>query len=428
MINTGKLAGRTAFITGASRGIGKAIALKIARDGGNVVIAAKTVKPHPKLAGTIYTAAKEIEEAGGKCLPCEVNIRDEAAVELAVHKAVQTFGGIDIVINNASAISLTGTQETPMKRFDLMFGVNVRGTYCTSQACMPYLLNGKNPHVLNISPPLSMRPHWFKNHVAYTMAKYGMSMCVLGMSEEYKAKGVAVNALWPKTAINTAAMEMLGGEQTLEQCRTVDIMADAAYAILTKNSRDNTGNFYIDEAVLRECGVENFDHYSVKPGATLMPDFFLDDDAIALAEMGRKRMKAQQEVPEEVAAEQHQTTTDTPSESTPVSEVFDSMRSALNEEMVSRVGGVFSFEVSGKHEGTWYVDLKNGAGAIGQGAPVGDEVDVVMKMSSDTFVQLFTGQTQTVKAYMMGKLKIKGNMGMAMKLDKQLSRIIKSKL
>merc|ERR1712168_83123 len=249
-MNTGKLAGYTIFITGASRGIGKAIGLKAAKDGANIVIAAKTAQAHPKLPGTIYTAAKEIEDAGGKCLPCVVDIRDEANVNEAVEEAVKTFGGIDMLINNASAISLTGTLATPMKKYDLMNQVNARGTYLCSRACLPHLLNskksGKQPHILNISPPLSMKPIWFKNHTAYTIAKYGMSMCVLGMSAELQDSGIAVNALWPKTAIITAAMEMLGGgsDGVAAQCRTPDIMADAAYAILTKPA-EFTGNFVI---------------------------------------------------------------------------------------------------------------------------------------------------------------------------------------
>ncbi|XP_046845992.1 hydroxysteroid dehydrogenase-like protein 2 isoform X1 [Xenia sp. Carnegie-2017] len=256
MLNTGKLAGKTIFISGASRGIGKAIALKAAKDGANIVIAAKTAEPHPKLPGTIYTAAEEVEKAGGQCLPCIVDIRDESAVKTAVEKAVQKFGGIDILVNNASAISLTGTLATPMKRYDLMNGVNTRGTFLCSQACIPYLKVAKNPHILNISPPLNMKPLWFK---AYTIAKYGMSMCVLGMAmcvlgmaEEFKDDGVAVNALWPKTAIKTAAMEMLAGGDALQQCRKTDIMSDAAYVVLTTDSKSRTGEFLIDEDVLRE--------------------------------------------------------------------------------------------------------------------------------------------------------------------------------
>jgi citronellol/citronellal dehydrogenase len=275
------LAGKTLFISGASRGIGLAIALRAARDGANVVIAAKTVEPHPKLSGTIHTAAAEVERAGGKALPVAVDIRDEAAVRDAVTQAVLRFGGIDILVNNASAISLTGTLATPMKRFDLMFGVNVRGTFLCSQACLPHLLEAaaadRNPHVLTLSPPLDLRPRWFKDHVAYTMAKYGMSMCVLGMAEEFRAAGVAVNALWPRTVIATAALAMIPGmDGRLENCRKPEILADAAHAILTKPSREATGNFYIDEDVLTRDGITDFAPYAVNPGARLLPDLFLD--------------------------------------------------------------------------------------------------------------------------------------------------------
>ncbi|MBM7118486.1 SDR family oxidoreductase [Archangium primigenium] len=270
------LQGKTLFITGASRGIGLAIALRAARDGANVVVAAKTAEPHPKLPGTIHSAAEEIEKAGGKALPLMVDIRHDDQVQAAVKQAVERFGGIDILVNNASAISLTGTLQTPMKKFDLMFGVNVRGTYATTQACLPELLKGKNPHVLTLSPPLNMKPKWFENHVAYTMAKYGMSMCVLGMAEEFRSQGVAFNALWPRTTIATAAVNMLGGQDMMEASRTPDIMADAAYAILTRDSRSCTGNFFLDEDLLREGGETNFDKYLVKPGTQPLPDFFLD--------------------------------------------------------------------------------------------------------------------------------------------------------
>ncbi|WP_434387946.1 SDR family oxidoreductase [Melittangium boletus] len=270
------LQGKTLFITGASRGIGLAIALRAARDGANVVVAAKTAEPHPKLPGTIHSAAEEIEKAGGKALPLMVDIRHDDQVQAAVKQAVERFGGIDILVNNASAISLTGTLQTPLKKFDLMFGVNVRGTYATTQACLPELLKGKNPHVLTLSPPLNMKPKWFENHVAYTMAKYGMSMCVLGMAEEFRSQGVAFNALWPRTTIATAAVNMLGGQDMMEASRTPDIMADAAYAILTRDSRSCTGNFFLDEDLLREGGETNFDKYLVKPGTQPLPDFFLD--------------------------------------------------------------------------------------------------------------------------------------------------------
>ncbi|NXE43262.1 HSDL2 protein, partial [Ptilorrhoa leucosticta] len=259
-----KLAGCTLFITGASRGIGKAIALKAAKDGANIVIAAKTAEPHPTLPGTIYTAAEEIEAAGGKALPCVVNVREEQQIINAVEKAVKTFGGIDILVNNASAISLTGTLETATKKVNLMMDVNVRGTYLTSKACLPHLRKSKNPHILNLSPPMNLNPMWFKNHCAYTISKYGMSMCVLGMAEEFRGE-VAVNALWPKTAIHTAAMDMLGGAGIEKQCRKTDILADAAYCILTK-PKTFTGNFIIDEVLLREEGVKDFDVYAIAPG------------------------------------------------------------------------------------------------------------------------------------------------------------------
>jgi citronellol/citronellal dehydrogenase len=271
------LKGRTLFITGASRGIGLAIALRAARDGANIVVAAKTTEPHPKLPGTIYTAAEEIEKAGGKALPIALDIRDDAAVQAAAKQAAETFGGIDVLVNNASAISLTGTLATPMKRFDLMFGVNVRGTFACSQACLPYLKQAPNPHILTLSPPLNMKAKWFKSHVAYTMAKYGMSMCVLGMAEEFRADGVAVNALWPRTVIATAAVAMLGDLVKPENCRTPEIVADAAYAILTRDSRRHTGNFYIDDEVLAADGVTDLGRYALAPGkARLLPDFFLD--------------------------------------------------------------------------------------------------------------------------------------------------------
>jgi citronellol/citronellal dehydrogenase len=270
------LRGKTLFITGASRGIGLAIALRAARDGANIVIAAKTAEAHPKLPGTIYTAAEEIERAGGKALPCVVDIRDEAQIAGAVQQAVGKFGGIDILVNNASAISLTGTLATPMKRYDLMHGVNVRGTFACSQACIPFLKRAANPHILNNSPPLNFEARWFAPHVAYTMSKFGMSLCVLGMAEELRADGIAVNALWPRTVIATAAVQnLLGGEDTLKGSRLPTIMADAAHAVLTRPSKECTGRFFIDEDVLREQGVTNFDSYARTPGAPLMPDFFI---------------------------------------------------------------------------------------------------------------------------------------------------------
>lgn len=271
----GALNGKTLFITGGSRGIGLAIALRAAADGANVVIAAKTAAANPKLPGTIFTAAREIERAGGKALPLQVDIRFEEQIAAAAAKAAETFGGIDVLVNNASAISLTGTLQTPMKRFDLMFGVNVRGTFAASQALLPYLLKGKNPHILTLCPPLSMNPKWFGNHCAYTMAKYGMSMCVLGMAEEFREAGVAVNALWPRTVIATAALAMIPGVE-MRNCRNPEVVADAAHAILARDSRACTGNFFLDDEVLAAEGVTDLSRYAVEPGAPLLPDLFLD--------------------------------------------------------------------------------------------------------------------------------------------------------
>ena len=274
------LAGKRIFITGGSRGIGLAIALRAARDGASVAIAAKTAEPHPSLPGTIFTAAKEIEAAGGKALPIQSDIRDEVQIAAAIAQTAQAFGGIDILINNASAINLTKTEATPAKRFDLMFDVNVRGTFLTSQAAIPYLRDsasaGRNPHILTLSPPLSMKPKWFKNHLAYTMAKYGMSMCVLGMSEEFKRDAIAVNALWPRTAIDTAALAMIPGIDT-NACRTPEILADTAYIILNRDSKECTGNFFVDDEVLASEGITDLDKYAVVPGTTdFLLDFFLD--------------------------------------------------------------------------------------------------------------------------------------------------------
>ncbi len=271
----GTLAGKTLFITGASRGIGLAIGLRAARDGARVAIVAKTSEPHPKLPGTIFTAAGEIEAAGGRALPIACDIRSEEQVAAAVARTVETFGGIDILVNNASAISLTGTLETPLKRFDLMHGVNTRGTYLCSQACLPHLLAAANPHVLNLAPPLNLDPKWFAGHVAYTLAKYGMSMCVLGMAEEFRDRGVAFNALWPRTAIATAAIAMIGGDAMLRHSRKPEILADAAHWILTRPARETTGNFFLDDEVLARAGVTDLTPYAVEPGQTLVHDFFL---------------------------------------------------------------------------------------------------------------------------------------------------------
>ena len=273
----GDLKGKTVFVTGGSRGIGLAIALRCAADGANITIAAKTTEPQPKLEGTIYSAVEEINAAGGQGLACQVDIRDEEMVRDAVAKTVNKFGGIDILINNASAISLTPTLHTEMKRYDLMHDVNTRGTFMVSKACIPHLLKSTNPQVLNISPPLNMDAKWFGPHVAYTMAKFGMSMCVLGMAEEYKKQGIAFNSLWPRTAIATAAVRnILGGEEAIKGCRTAEIMADAAHIIFNQIAAENSGNFYVNDEVLAGAGITDLTKYAIDPTASLFADFFVD--------------------------------------------------------------------------------------------------------------------------------------------------------
>ncbi|NWX51671.1 HSDL2 protein, partial [Steatornis caripensis] len=402
-----KLAGCTLFITGASRGIGKAIALKAAKDGANIVIAAKTAEPHPTLPGTIYTAAAEIEAAGGKALPCVVNVREEQQIINAVEKAVKTFGGIDILVNNASAISLTGTLETETKKVNLMMDVNVRGTYLTSKTCLPHLRKSRNPHILNLSPPMNLNPMWFKNHCAYTISKYGMSMCVLGMAEEFRGE-VAVNALWPKTAIHTAAMDMLGGSGIEKQCRKTDILADAAYCILTK-PKSFTGNFIIDEVLLREEGVKDFDVYAIAPGKTHLQD-----------EKSEEKLSG---APREGPGGAKVNTESAPARSSSaVAETFRVIQGAMSEEYVRTTQGVFQFELSGDEGGTWYIDLKTKGGSAGFGKPP-VTADVVMSMSSADFVKMFTGKLKPTLAFMSGKLRIKGNMALAIKLEKMLTQL-----
>ncbi|XP_023127173.1 hydroxysteroid dehydrogenase-like protein 2 [Amphiprion ocellaris] len=415
--NTGKLAGLTLFITGASRGIGKAIALKAARDGANVVIAAKTAEPHPKLPGTIYTAAQEVEAAGGRALPCVVDIRDEQQIGEAVQKAVDTFGGIDILVNNASAISLTGTLSTPMKKVDLMLGINLRGTYLTSKLVIPHLLKSRSPHILNLSPPLNLNPVWFKNHTAYTMAKYGMSMCVLGMAEEFRGQ-IAVNALWPKTAIQTAAMDMLGGSDIGKQCRTADIIADAAYVILSQ-PKDYTGHFLVDEDVLKQQGVRDFDQYAIQPGHPLLPDFFLDEAPELLAQQMEQHGATPAFKPPSSSA--------TPASGGPIESTFDTIKGVINEDVVKATQAIYQFDLSGEHSGVWFLDLKSGSGSAGQGQPP-IKPDVVMTMDSSDFSKMFSGKLKPTMAFMSGKLRIKGDMSLAIKLDKLMGRMNKAKL
>ncbi|KAJ6638080.1 Hydroxysteroid dehydrogenase-like protein 2 [Pseudolycoriella hygida] len=409
--NTKKLAGRTIFITGASRGIGKAIALKAARDGANIIVAAKTIEPHPKLPGTIYTAAKEIEEAGGKALPCVVDVRDENQVRSAIQSAVDKFGGIDILVNNASAISLTPTLQTDMKRYDLMHNINTRGTFLVSKECLPYLQKSDHAHILNLSPPLNLSPHWFAQHAAYTMAKYGMSMCVLGMAEEFKSKGMCVNALWPKSAIHTAAIEMLTGPDSHKFSRKPDIMADAAYEILTKDPRSaKSGQFYIDEEVLKSAGITDMIQYACVPenADNLMPDFFLDAP------------------PEDIAKFAPKSPESSSTGSGKIEGLFSKIEQQLNEDLVKRVNAVYAFNVKGEEAGIWFLDLKNGSGKCGKGESA-TPADSTLSMDSKNFFEMFTGKLNPASAFMSGKLKITGDLQKAMKLEK-LMKSLKSKL
>ncbi|KAF1768165.1 hypothetical protein GCK72_008127 [Caenorhabditis remanei] len=410
---------KTVLITGASRGIGKEIALKLAKDGANIVVAAKTATAHPKLPGTIYSAAEEIEKAGGKALPCIVDVRDEVSVKASVDAAVKKFGGIDILINNASAISLTDTESTEMKRYDLMHSINTRGTYLMTKTCLPYLKSGKNPHVLNISPPLLMETRWFANHVAYTMAKYGMSMCVLGHHEEFRPHGIAVNALWPLTAIWTSAMEMLSEKGGEAGSRKPAIMADAAYAVLSKNSKDFTGNFLIDEDVLKAEGITDFDRYACIPDAPLMPDFFIPsgtyDHKFGLgAGIGKKKKVAHEAgvIEEEIK------------------QIFVSAKRLLNGDIVKKTGFVYEFILKDpvtKTERFITLDLKNGEGELID-AKSSNKADVKFTLAPEHFAPLFNGKLRPTTALMTKKLKISGDMPGAMKLESLLRKFTEGKL
>lgn len=409
MINTGKLAGKTVFITGASRGIGKSIALKVAKDGANVVVAAKTAEPHPKLPGTIYTTCEEVEKAGGKAFPCVVDVRDDNAIKKAVEEASVKFGNIDIVINNASAIQLTGTEETDMKRYDLMHNINTRGTFLVSKLCIPYLKKSSHAHILNLSPPLTMKPFWFKNHVAYTMAKYGMSMCVLGMHEEFRPFNIGVNALWPKTAIYTAAVAMLAGTESKEYSRKPEIMADAAYAILIQDPKACTGNFFIDEEILKKSGITNLDQYAFNPANKLIPDAFIDGNEIIFPEDISKMPAPSQD---ESKGEIYQ--------------LFKKIETLISTDTVANTQAIFAFNVTGDDAGKWYLDLKSGKAGCGRGEPSAP-ADATLTMDSKHFFNMFKGQLKPTTAYMTGKLKIKGNLQQALKLEKLMSNL-RSKL
>ncbi|XP_016910968.1 hydroxysteroid dehydrogenase-like protein 2 isoform X2 [Apis cerana] len=413
MINTGKLAGRTIFITGASRGIGKSIALKAAKDGANIVIAAKTTESHPKLPGTIYTAAKEIEEMGGKALPCVVDIRIETNIISAVENAVNKFGGIDILINNASAIHLIDTSSIEMKKYDLMNNINTRGTFLVSKACLPYLKKSSNPHIVNISPPLNIKPIWFKNHIAYTISKYGMSMCAFGMAEEFKDDGIAVNTVWPKTAIATSALKMLANEAN-DYARKPEIMADAVYALICKDSKSITGKFLIDEEILRNEGITDFTDYAYNPENkdNLMTDLFIDESSDKINILNKLFQKDIYDVNNKSNEK--------------IAQIFTVIQANLNHELVNKIGAIFQFNVKGNEAGTWFLDLKTGDGVAGKGKP-NQSPDVTLTMDSENFFAMFSGKLKPASAFVMGKLKISGNLQKAMKLEK-LMQLLKSKL
>jgi len=413
MINTGKLAGKTVFITGASRGIGKAIAVKVARDGANVVIGAKTADPHPKLEGTIFTAAKEVESAGGKCLPIQLDIRDEEQVKNAFKATLDKFGGVDIVVNNASAISLTSTEDTAMKKYDLMHSVNSRGTFLVSKYAIEHLKKAQNPHILTLSPPLDIRPIWFQNHVAYTMAKYGMSLTVFGMSAEFKSAGIAVNALWPRTTIWTAAMEMLGGQDASKSSRKADIMSDAAYAIFLKNSREFTGNFCVDEETLRNEGISDFDQYAVAPGNKLTADFFLPEKYLT----GLDSLYSVTEASGNAAASA--TASSSTGGESGAAKVFAAVEQKVTDDIKQEINAKLSFVISGDN---WVVDART-AHPLSVTRGEATDVDVTFITDDATFTQMANGEIKAANAFMSGKLKIKGNLSVAMKAEKIFKKI-----
>lgn len=362
-----------------------------------------------------------VEAAGGQALPCIVDVRDENQVRAAVQLAVDKFKGIDIVVNNASAISLTPTEKTDMKRYDLMHNINTRGTFLVSKECLPYLRKSNHAHILNISPPLNMAPHWFGPHVAYTMAKYGMSMCVLGMAHELKDAGIGVNALWPRTAIETAAMNMLSGGAENSQYRKVDIMADAAYEIFTRDPKTTTGNFYIDDEVLKAAGVTDMAQYRCNPATPenqLMPDFFLDMTPEQLAAFEATGM----ENPYKPAGGSSAGAAQDGS----IPALFTKIESLLSAELVQKVGACYQFNVKGEEAGTWFLDLKSGSGKTGKGEP-GTPPDATLTMDSKHFKDMFAGKLKAANAFMTGRLKISGDLQKAMKLEKLMGSL-KAKL
>jgi len=417
------LRNHTLFISGASRGIGKAIGLRAAQDGANIIIAAKTADPHPKLPGTIYTAADEIEKAGGKALPCIVDIRSEQNVREAVDKARKEFGKIDILVNNASAISLTPSLVTGMKKYDLMNQINARGTYLCSHVCAPDLIKsaaeGKFAHILNIAPPLSFNEIWFKNHTAYTIAKFGMSMCTLGMAGEFRDRGVGVNSLWPRTAIWTAAMKMISGGDDATGNRTPEIMSDAAHVMLTSNPKDFTGNFVIDEEILREkCGIQDFTKYDCVPGSPLTPDFFIDDYEKRFGKIEDGAAVINPNVGQDAAAVNTVPST--------VEQVMNNLSHKLSQDgatFVQKTNASYHFIMKdSKRE--FFLNLAEGNGKCGQlSAGESIEASSTFTMKEKDFVKMFNGKINAQMAFMTGQMKIKGDLQKAMKLEKLMKAV-----
>ncbi|KAL4708704.1 hypothetical protein ACJJTC_017383 [Scirpophaga incertulas] len=375
----------------------------------------------PKLPGTIYTAAEEIEALGGKALPVIVDVRDEKQIQNAVDEAVKKFNGIDILVNNASAISLTDTAHTDMKKYDLMHNINTRGTFLATKLCLPFLKNSSHAHILNLSPPLNLNPHWFAVHVAYTMAKYGMSMCVLGMSEEFKRYNIGVNALWPKTAIATAAIEMLTGDTSTS--RKPEIVSDAAYLMLCKDPKIYTGNFAIDEDVVQQEGIKDMTPYACDPknADSLLMDGFLDNPK-SISDHQKIKSLGVRGYHTSAARYKEKSDSDTQAGDGQIPQLFASIGKILSPELVQKTQAIYQFNVKGKEEGVWHLDLKNGDGACGQGEPK-NPPDATLTMDSNNFTDMFAGKLKPATAFMMGKLKISGDLQKAMKLEKMMKSL-----
>lgn len=415
-MNRGVFAGKTVFVTGSSRGIGKAIALKFAKDGANVVVAAKTVEPHPKLEGTIHATAKEVEQVGGKSLAVQLDLRDEETIKSAIDQTIARFGGLDLLVNNASAIFIAQSEDTPMKRFDLMNSINVRGTFMMSKYAIPHLKKANNPHIINLSPPIELKDQWFSPNTAYTMSKYGMSLSAFGLAAELRGL-VGVNALWPKTAIWTAAMNMLGGDESRKGSRKTSIMADATYAIACRD-KSVSGNFFIDEELLKEEGVTDFEQYAEVPGHPLLPDFFLPDRVLKdfdpnLLESLTKQVtgnKTNKQPGNSVGA----------GGDGPVGAVFAAASGAVTDDIKDDLNAVLHFQISDKH---WTMVAKKGSPLEVRNEKPEQKADVLLITDDATFIKMAKSEVKPTSAFMAGKLKVKGSMGLALKVEKLFGKL-----